>query len=152
MKRELRRVLVTGVFDILHFEHIAFLRAAKELGFLMVGVESDVRVRQIKGEGRPINSVAVRIAQLRELGIADEIFELPEAFASPDDHRALLARVRPDVLAVSSHTKHLDKKLRLLQEIGGTVEIVREHNPAVSTTLLLAQQGGVDEGNKHGKK
>ncbi|MEX0896269.1 MAG: adenylyltransferase/cytidyltransferase family protein [Patescibacteria group bacterium] len=137
MKNGVEKVLVTGVFDIVHQEHRAFLRDAKKLGYLVVGVESDLRVRQIKGEGRPIHPAAIRVEQLQKLAIADEIFVLPELFSSPDDHRLLLAQLRPDILAVSAHTKHIDKKQRLMQEIGGRVMIVREHNPAISTTLLL---------------
>jgi len=50
-------VLVTGVFDIFHSEHKVFLQKAKQAGdILLVGIESDVRVTQIKGPGRPINS------------------------------------------------------------------------------------------------
>lgn len=134
-------VLVTGVFDILHQEHLIFLRKAKSLGYLIVGIESDVRVRKIKGEDRPVNKQAVRLENLRQLNIADQLFILPEQFSSPDDHRALLQKIRPTVLAVSSHSLHLDKKARLMQEIGGRVEIVHQHNPAISTTLLLAKQG-----------
>lgn len=131
-------VLATGVFDVLHEEHVVFLQKAKELGGrLVVGIESDVRVRQLKGEGRPINAQAVRKANLEKLGIADEVFVLPEQFTSEKDYRALLAQLKPDILAVSSHTPHLDKKQRLMQEIGGKVVVVHDHNPAVSSTILI---------------
>lgn len=134
------RVLVTGVFDVLHQEHLVFLERARALGEqLVVGIESDVRVQQLKGMARPVNSQAVRQENLEKLGVADEAFVLPEAFDTADDHRKLLASLRPDIIAVSSHTPHLAEKQQLMQEIGGRVEIVHQHNPAVSSTILLEQ-------------
>ena len=136
--KQKKRVLVTGVFDILHQEHRVFLQKAKALGdYLIVGIESDVRVKKIKGEGRPINSQDTRIKNLQNLAIADEIFILPEQFSKPEDHSALIEKIRPDFLAVSSHTKHLDKKKAILEKFDGKVVIVHDHNPHISTTKLL---------------
>lgn len=132
-------VLVTGVFDILHQEHRVFLAKAKALGGrLVVGIESDVRVRQIKGEGRPINSQARRRQQLLDLGLADEVFILPEQFSRSADHERLIATWQPKYLAVSSHTAHLDKKRALVEKYGGEVVVVHQHNPDISTTKLVA--------------
>jgi D-beta-D-heptose 7-phosphate kinase / D-beta-D-heptose 1-phosphate adenosyltransferase len=131
-------VLVTGVFDILHEEHVAFLRAAKNLGgFLLVGLESDLRVGQLKGPDRPINSESQRLANLHTLSIVDAVFILPEQFSKPSDHEALIMAIKPTYLAVSEHTAHLDAKAAILAKVGGQVIVVREHNPLVSTTLLL---------------
>ena len=48
-------VLVTGGFDPLHSGHIEYFKAAKALGFLLiVGVNSDSSVKQLKGEKRPV--------------------------------------------------------------------------------------------------
>lgn len=139
MNQPIKRVLVTGVFDILHQEHQLFLEKAKALGGeLWVGLESDTRVKQIKGPDRPINNQDVRQQNLEALGIADHVFILPEQFSQPADHERLIAELKPDVLAVSSHTDHLDKKQALLAKFGGQVVIVHQHNPAVSTTQLLS--------------
>lgn len=137
MKRPL--VLVTGVFDLLHSEHITFLEKAKALGkSLYVGVECDERVRKIKGEGRPIQTAQQRVQAIEQLTLADKVFVLPEHFASPQDHRKLLGQILPNILAVSSHTAHQREKQMLMEEIGGRVVVVHEHNPAVSTTQLLS--------------
>lgn len=135
-----KKVLVTGVFDVLHTEHKTFLQKAKQLGYLLVGVESDVRVADMKGPGRPIHSQNERVKNLQALGIADEVFVLPEDFSLPEHHRNLIQSIQPDYLAVSSHTKHIDKKQKIMNEFGGSVVVVHEHNPEVSTTLLLANQ------------
>ncbi|KKS79400.1 MAG: Bifunctional protein HldE, partial [Candidatus Beckwithbacteria bacterium GW2011_GWA2_43_10] len=68
------KVLVTGCFDVLHSEHKKFLKAAKKLGgTLLVGLETDARTRQLKGPGRPINSLRLRLKNLQQLGIADQV-------------------------------------------------------------------------------
>jgi hypothetical protein len=77
---------------------------------------------------------------LESLGIIDLVFILPEHFSQPAQHRQLIAEVRPDIFAVSSHTSHLDKKREIVESFGGTLQVVHDHNPEVSTTLLLAQQ------------
>lgn len=136
-----RIVFVSGVFDLLHQEHIQFLRKAKEVGdVLFVAIESDVRVRQLKGEGRPVQSQQQRQQQLDALGFVDLTFILPDDFSSPAQHRQIIAEVRPSFLAVSSHTAHLEKKKAIVEEFGGKLAIVHQHNPDVSTTQLLAEQ------------
>lgn len=138
----LKKVLVTGVFDVLHKEHLTFLKKAAALGDLWIGIETDARVRHLKGEGRPINSQDVRQKNLENLSLAEQVFILPEEFSKPEHHRQLLLDVKPDILAVSSHSPHIDKKARLMQEIGGTLEVVHQHNPEISTTIILEQQKG----------
>jgi D-beta-D-heptose 7-phosphate kinase/D-beta-D-heptose 1-phosphate adenosyltransferase len=136
-RQSTKTVLVTGCFDILHQEHTKLLVAAKKLGrFLLVGAETDRRVRQLKGPGRPVNNLPVRINNLQKLGIADEVFVLPE-LTKPADWRTLINQIKPDILAVSSSTPHLAIKRRIMQESGGRVAVVLPHNPKVSTTKLL---------------
>ncbi len=132
-------VLVTGVFDIFHQEHLNFLKKAKMAGdFLVVGIESDIRVRMIKGENRPINTQQDRLQTIQQLLQVDEAFILPEQFSSSQDHEALISFIKPNILAVSSHTKHQDRKRALIEKYGGTLQVVHEHNPEVSTTNILA--------------
>jgi cytidyltransferase-like protein len=133
-------VLVTGVFDLLHYAHRQFLLKAKAQGeVLIVGLESDVRVRQLKGEGRPVHTQVERQRQIENLGIADLVFILPEQFSQPADHQALITTIKPQVLAVSSHSPHLDRKQAVMDLVGGQVKIVMQHDPSISTTLLLQQ-------------
>lgn len=131
-------VLVTGVFDLLHSEHIQFLEKSKKTGdVLIVGVESDTRVRKMKGEGRPINSQNLRAENVRSLGIVDVVFILPEQFSKPADHERLISELKPSILAVSSHTDHLKEKRYLLKKYHGVVQVVHQHNPKISTTDIL---------------
>lgn len=138
-------VLVTGVFDLLHREHIIFLRKAQKLGdHLIIGIESDKRVREIKGPNRPINDQETRKSNLEFEQIADEVIILPEQFAKKEDHIKLIKKVKPDILAVSSHTAHIDKKEKIMNMLGGRVEVIHDHNPAISTTLILKNRSSSD--------
>ncbi len=130
--------LVTGVFDLLHEEHHNFLSKAKELGdLLLVGLESDERVKRMKGSARPINDVKKRLENLQEWDLADFIFILPEQFSRPDDHRQLISKIRPNFMAVSSHTSFATEKAAILAEFDAELVIVHDFNPEFSSTKLL---------------
>lgn len=134
-------VLVTGVFDILHVEHVNFLKKAKQAGdVLIVGLETDQRVRQIKGEGRPVHMLAERIKNLQVLAIADRVFGLPEQFSSPEVREQFIAEIRPNILAVSSHSPNQPQKAKTVEKYGGKLQIVHQYNPAFSTTQILSQE------------
>lgn len=132
------KVLVTGCFDVLHSEHKKLLLAARNLGGkLLVGVESDARVRELKGPDRPMNSLPLRLENLRALKLADEVFALPEKFDSVEDRLKWLKQLRPNILAVSASTPNLPAKRQLMRRIGGRVVMVLPHNPKISTTKML---------------
>lgn len=135
----MKKILVTGVFDLLHQEHINFLTKAKAVGdILVVGLETDTRVKQLKGFNRPINSTKDRLQNLENLKIADKIFTLPKSFNTPQDHLALLQKIKPDILAVSSHTPNLTNKKQLMKKIGGAVKVVHQLNPHISSSKLAS--------------
>jgi len=132
------KVLITGCFDGLHSEHQKFLRAAKKLGGkLLVGVETDARVKQLKGPSRPVNQLTVRLRALRRLGIADQVFALPNQFNNLNHFTDLIKKLRPDILAVSSNTPNLPVKRQIMKTFGGRVIVVLLHNPKISTTKML---------------
>ena len=71
----MKKVFVNGTFDILHVGHIALLDYAKSLGDrLVVGIDSDDRVKLLKGSDRPINSQIERGILLAALKSVDEVF------------------------------------------------------------------------------
>jgi len=134
----MKKILVTGVFDILHKEHVNFLKKAKKLGdFLIVGIESDKRVKKLKGESRPINNQESRIKNLKLLKIADEVFVLPENMGNKKMQKKVIREVKPDFLAVSSHTPFLNEKKAIIEKYGGKLVVVHEENPDISTSKLL---------------
>lgn len=131
-------VLVTGCFDLLHQAHWTFLEAAKKKGnMLIVGLEQDKRVRELKGSGRPVQNWQKRAKSLASLTRVDYVFPLPLEFSKTPEHERLIAKVRPDILAVSENTPFIDKKEEIVKKYGGRVLIVLPFNPIVSTTRIL---------------
>lgn len=134
-------VLATGVFDLLHAQHRKFLLAAKQVGdALFVGVEIDVRVEQLKGPDRPVWDLGKRLEQVATVPAVDYVFALPEQFTRFQDHKALIAAIRPDILAISGHTPHQEVKKRLVEKYGGRLQIVLPYNPRISTSQLVIKK------------
>lgn len=87
-------VFTNGVFDLLHVGHVRYLAAARLLGdVLVVGINSDRTVRELKGEGRPIVNEHERAEILAALRQVDFVTIFDDV--SP---RSLIARLLPDVL------------------------------------------------------
>ena len=87
-------VFTNGVFDLLHVGHLRYLQQARELGdALLVGLNSDRSVRQIKGPGRPITIAAERAEILEALACVDGVVIFDE-----DTPRNLILAIQPDVL------------------------------------------------------
>jgi len=71
----MKTVFVNGTFDILHVGHLALLSYAKSLGDeLVVAIDSDIRVKQLKGNDRPINTQSERGALLAALKDVDRVY------------------------------------------------------------------------------
>jgi rfaE bifunctional protein nucleotidyltransferase chain/domain len=68
-----KNIFVNGTFDILHRGHIELLQYAKSLGTVMVAIDSDRRVRELKGNTRPVNLVDDRKFQLESLRYVDVV-------------------------------------------------------------------------------
>ena len=67
-------VWVNGCFDVLHIGHIELLRYAKNLGDkLIVGIDSDERVKELKGDTRPFNNQFDRTEMLRAIKYVDQV-------------------------------------------------------------------------------
>ena len=89
-----RVVMTNGCFDLLHPGHIAYLEQAATLGdLLVVAVNDDDSVRRLKGDTRPVNTVADRMAVL--VGLAAVDYALP---FSEDTPAKLIEALAPDVL------------------------------------------------------
>ena len=87
-------VFTNGVFDLLHVGHVRYLAAARALGdALVVAVNSDRTVRELKGEGRPIVPEHERAEILAALREVDYVTVFDDV--SP---RSLIAKLLPDVL------------------------------------------------------
>jgi D-beta-D-heptose 7-phosphate kinase/D-beta-D-heptose 1-phosphate adenosyltransferase len=71
----MKRVFVNGTFDIIHMGHLELLEFAKSLGdFLVVAIDSDRRVKQLKGPTRPINTEYERKQMLEAIRWVDRVY------------------------------------------------------------------------------
>lgn len=131
-----RRLVVTnGCFDILHLGHVTYLEAARQQGdLLLVGVNSDAAVRELKGRDRPINLEADRAAIVAALACVDAvcIFEQRSALQ-------FLTTAKPDVWIKGGDytldTINQDER-RAVESAGGEV-VILPLVPGKSTTKLL---------------
>ena len=96
------KVWTNGCFDILHRGHIEMFEYAKSLGdVLIVGIDSDERVKKDKGEGRPINNLDDRAIVLQSIKYIDRVVE----FDSTNELRNLIKDIRPDIMVIGSDWK-----------------------------------------------
>ncbi len=126
-------VTTNGCFDVLHLGHLRYLQAARQLGdLLVVAVNSDSSVRELKGENRPLVPESERAEMLAGLACVSYVVIFPEL--TPIN---LLAELKPNI-----HVKGGDYKLEELVErevveaYGGKV-IVGLNVPGKSTTNLI---------------
>ena len=95
----MRTVVVNGTFDIVHVGHIKLLNTARTMGdYLLVCIDSDRRVRELKGDGRPVNSEYERKALLSNLKAVDQV----EVFDSDTELEDILKYYKPDVMLKGS--------------------------------------------------
>jgi len=67
------RVWINGTFDVLHVGHIKLLEYASGMGSLVVGIDSDKRVKELKGQDRPFNTAEDRKEMLLALKYVDSV-------------------------------------------------------------------------------
>lgn len=127
-----RIVLTQGTFDFIHIGHFLYLEKARSHGdILIVGVDSDAKVRARKGPDRPIVHENERVQMLTHVRHVD--FVTLKAADMPKWH--LIKLVRPDVLIATKET-YDDKQLKQVQKLCGEV-IVLEPQATTSTTAKL---------------
>lgn len=130
-----RLVVTNGCFDLLHLGHVTYLESARNHGdALLLGLNGDESVHQLKGPTRPVNCEADRAAVLAALESVDGVCIFPEKTAT-----RFLAEVQPDIYAKGGdytlETINQDER-RAVEQGGGRIVFI----PFVtgkSTTGLL---------------
>ena len=96
------KVWVNGCFDVLHRGHFELFKYAKSLGdFLVVGIDSDQKVKQDKGSSRPYNKMDDRLFALNSIRYIDEV----HYFDSKQGLENLIRKEKPDIMVVGSDWK-----------------------------------------------
>lgn len=126
------RIWLNGTFDILHAGHIHLFQHARKLSpntHVCVGVDDDERVTQLKGTGRPINSLFNRIKVLQSIVYIDEIVP----FGSDDELRTQIRAYNPHIMAIGD-----DYRGRTIigEEYIPRVEYVERYDGLSSTKIV----------------
>jgi len=136
MRASGRKLVVTnGCFDLLHLGHVTYLQTARNQGdALLVGVNGDQAVRELKGPERPVSDESDRAAVLAALESVDGVCIFAESTAT-----RFLAAAQPDVYVKGGDytldTLNKDER-RTVEGCGGKIVII-PFVPGKSTTALL---------------
>ena len=133
-KRDRKKIVFTnGCFDILHVGHIRYLSEAKSLGdILVIGINSDKSVRELKGLSRPINSLSDRALMLSELRHVDYVINFEE-----QTPLKLIKIIMPDIL-VKGGDYTVETVIGSSEVIhsGGQVKLLQFHDEYSSTKYI----------------
>jgi len=133
-KKDSKKIVFTnGCFDILHVGHIRYLSEAKSLGdILVIGINSDKSVKELKGPSRPINSLSDRALILSELRYVDYVVSFEEQ--TPLE---LIKIIMPDILVKGGdYTVETVVGSSEVIHSGGQVKLLQFHEGYSSTNYI----------------
>ena len=93
------KIFVNGTFDILHRGHLEMLQYARSLGNeVLVAIDADSRVKQLKGLDRPVNNQVDRKFMLESLKYVDAVW----IFHDDDELEEIIESYKPDIMVKGS--------------------------------------------------
>lgn len=95
------RVWVNGTFDVLHIGHIELLKFASMFGKVRVGIDTDSRVKQFKGDGRPVNIWEDRKFLMESIRYVNDVV----GFSTDDELKKQIVDWETDIMIVGSDYK-----------------------------------------------
>ena len=138
-KKGKKIVLTNGCFDLLHAGHIAFFTQAKSLGdVLIVAIDDDDSVRQIKGAGRPVIHAKERVKIIGALDVVDYVVVFPT-----DQLKKLIETLKPDVLTKGgNYRQETVYGHEIVEQHGGRVALIPISDDISSTDIINRIKGG----------
>lgn len=120
----MKLIWVNGCFDILHRGHIELFKYARSLGDrLIVGIDSDYRIKENKGEERPYNTQEDRKFLLESIKYIDKVV----IFQTSSELRGMVSYFKPEIMVVGSDYREkpvigseFTKEVKFFDRIGGT--------------------------------
>lgn len=129
---EIKKIWVNGTFDVMHIGHIKLLEYANSLGVVRVGLDTDRRIHEKKGESRPFNRLEDRIDFISAIKFVNSV-------VSFDSNEELCEKIRewePDIMVIGDDYKYheiigveLVPKIAFFSKIKG-----------ISTTKILGDE------------
>lgn len=134
-KRGQKVVLANGCFDLIHIGHIRYLKESKKKGdILVLALNSDSSIRNLKGEGRPILNQKERA----DIASAFYFIDYITFFDEPNVEKVLLA-LKPDIHAKGSdYTEETVPEKETVKGYGGTIAITG--GPKIKSTSQLIKE------------
>jgi cytidyltransferase-like protein len=132
-------VAVTGCFDLITAAHVRFLKRAKAAGdVLVVGLESDTRIRAFKGSLRPVNAISQRVELMEAFDCVDFVFVIGGSpkFEVKPFYMRLHKTLEADILAVTAGDPHLQDRKDEIEGAGGKLVVVSRQEDGSSTSLI----------------
>ena len=126
------RVWVNGTFDVLHIGHIRLLEFASTIGKVRVGLDTDDRIKEKKGNGRPFNTLQDRMEFMSSIKFVDSVV----TFSSDDELRSKIKEYDADIMVIGSDYKG---KNIIGEEIFKNI-LYFERIPNKSTTEILENE------------
>lgn len=132
------RVWVNGSFDVLHIGHIRLLEFASRYGKVKVGVDTDRRIKEKKGDNRPFNSLSERVEFLNSIKYVDSV----TVFDSDEELESKIKSYQPDIMIIGDDYKN--KTIIGSQYINEIIYFSRIENK--STSKILSHDKGISGG------
>ena len=133
-----KRIWLNGTFDVVHLGHIKLFQHAKELypnSIVCVGVDTDKRIRQLKGPNRPINPLPFRVEFLKAIRFIDQVVTFPT-------DRGLcreIALFNPDVMLIGDDYRN---RTIVGEELIPRIIYVERFDGLSTTSLIECQNCG----------
>ncbi len=141
MTKSKKVVLAGGCFDVLHPGHIIFLEKAKRAGdSLVVLLENDQRVKELKGVDRPIHTQKERAQILQALKAVDYVISLPY-LTDEKEYDRIIQEIRPDIIAVTFGDANVYHHQRVAKKMGVRLKYVTKMVGNYSTSKILKKNG-----------
>lgn len=96
------RIWVNGTFDVLHIGHLRLIQYANSFGDVRVGIDKDIRVKELKGDNRPINNWFDRVEMMRSIKYVDSVV----GFSTDEELREEIKKWGADIMIVGSDYKN----------------------------------------------
>lgn len=130
MNTQSKIIWLNGTFDVLHAGHVKMFQKASEQGNrVVVGIDTDERIRELKGSNRPVNILKHRVEMLQAIKYIDFVF----TFGNEKELIDLIEYIEPDVLCIGEEYRN---KRIVGKELFKEIIYIPKYDDLSSTKIL----------------